>query len=178
VHKRIHDESNLGLINDLIHDTWFDVDAIALNTRDNTVVIPIRTRKERVSGKAASNQQELALNCLQIHNVIELEIEDTERVGIYDFNELVFEPHSKLVTITTGVPLHLRIKVSDLDISCDRGDESVLEGDKLLRSAEPSDCDNLLRPGKPSSDAGTLLRPDRTEVGGDTHVPTTKSLRG
>ena len=51
-------------------------------------------------------------------NVVTYTIKDPKKVGIYDFNELIYDPERKRLSITTGVPIEIEVTVSrfELDI--------------------------------------------------------------
>lgn len=94
----------LDSITDAVHDCWFDLDSVKLT--GGVLEIPFQRKS-------------LTVGMLRIHEVESVEIEDTERVGKYDFNRVHFDSSTRQVTITTGIPLEFRVRVRRLEISCE-----------------------------------------------------------
>ncbi|MEW5883228.1 MAG: hypothetical protein AB1725_03265 [Armatimonadota bacterium] len=89
---------------DRIHDLWFDLDDML--GQDGSVRVLVLYADHR-SGDASQ--------ILVVRSVLGVDVEDTERVGWYDVNELVWAEGT--LTVTTGIPLRLSFRVSDLNMS-------------------------------------------------------------
>ncbi|MFN8221413.1 MAG: hypothetical protein U0S12_14920 [Fimbriimonadales bacterium] len=94
--------ADIPAVIDLVHDLWFDVDD--LQAKDGEIELRIFDR-----GKG-----ETSVGLLRIGNVRSVTLRDTERIGFYDINELLYD--GTRLQITTGVPLYLSIDVSSLDL--------------------------------------------------------------
>jgi len=120
--------SELRQINYLIHDYWFNVEEILFDPQLGVVTIPF----ERPAHDGASSvgwagvfrrvEVPYYQYFLKIHHVRAWYVDDRQRVELYDFNEVVYEPDAKLVKITTGIPIHLAAEVNELDISVGQTD--------------------------------------------------------
>ena len=53
---------------------------------------------------------------LSIRNVKSYSIHDTEKVGLYDFNILEFDPSTHRISVRTNIPIGISVAVRDLDI--------------------------------------------------------------
>lgn len=102
---RVTDPSNLGLVIDAVHDRWFDIDDVQFDAARRCVRIPIEPDW-----------------LLEIANVDSLDLEDSERVGKYDLNEIVFSKQRGTLIVTTGIPLTFRMGVSGLDVALSKVD--------------------------------------------------------
>jgi hypothetical protein len=123
--------SELSKINQLIHDYWFDIEDVSFDAQAGVVTLPF-TRpeqdKDREVGKARLLQKvevPYYLFLLRIYHVKQWHVEDRERVGLYDFNEVIYELPSGLVRITTGIPIHLVAEVEELELSVEKTDKVV-----------------------------------------------------
>ena len=54
---------------------------------------------------------------LNIFHVESYEIDDTERVGSYDFTSLEYNSDLRCISIITGTPIGIEIKVRDFEVS-------------------------------------------------------------
>ena len=95
---RVTNPANLTLIADVIHDRWFDVDEVVFDGA--CVRVPFKPDW-----------------VLEISDVESCQLEESEGVGIYDFNKLVYSEPDGSLTVTTGIPLVFRLTVSGLDVS-------------------------------------------------------------
>jgi len=116
----------LSLVNDVLHDCWFDVSAIRFVEADRTLTIPFRPSER---GAVLSRPRPpLVGGILRMRSVTRLELVDHQRVGYYDLNELVFDEARACFEIRTGIPLELRAYVQAIDV------EVFQESDSLWRS--------------------------------------------
>ncbi|HAM36057.1 MAG TPA: hypothetical protein DCP85_09060 [Elusimicrobia bacterium] len=111
----ITDPGELPKILDKVHDKWFDLDKLKTVMARGIVNIPVA----RKQGDLSENSGHKAL--LSIHNVTKLEIDDPERVGFYDINEIDFDRVSGCIKITGGIPSEIRIFVEKFHMSFDSG---------------------------------------------------------
>ena len=119
----IKDPDQIPLIRDVIHDAWFDVSNIEFNS--NTSVLSIefaRQLKENatvVEKNWMMKRLEVPLvQCfLNIFQVESYKIDDTERVGSYDFTTLKYNPDQRCISIITGTPIGIEIKVREFEVS-------------------------------------------------------------
>jgi len=124
----------INQINDFIHDCWFDINRI--NTDDNSFKLYftkyLETIKKLQKNGFLLKQFEIPeVECvLEIHEVKSYEIIDTEKVQIYDFNKLIFDQETNMITILTGIPLLIKIEVLSLKISV-RTTDKVISNKKI-----------------------------------------------
>ena len=119
----IKDPDQIPIIRDVIHDAWFDVSNIEFDA--NTSVLSIefeRELKEQATVVEKNWRMEklevpLVQCFLNIFQVESYEIDDTERVGSYDFNTLEYNPDRRSITILTGTPIGIEIKVKEFEVS-------------------------------------------------------------
>jgi hypothetical protein len=107
-------------VNQFIHDHWFDLDDVSFDQDTAVVTIHyIRPMPERGPGRDRVGLESF----LRIHHVRHWHVEDLQRVGMYDFNEVVYDPVAKTVRITTGIPLSLLAEVNELEVSVEVTDK-------------------------------------------------------
>jgi hypothetical protein len=118
----IKDPGQIPVILDVIHDCWFDVDDLLFNPE--TSILSIKFRREIWDQRRLLKKIWLwkkveipIFECfLKFHHVKSYTVNDTERVGMYDFNELEYDPKSQRISITTGVPIDVEIMVENFEI--------------------------------------------------------------
>jgi len=119
----IKDPEQIPLICDVIHDAWFDVSNIEFDS--NTSVLSIEFERELTDESTVvektwmMEKREVPLvQCfLNIFHVESYEIDDTERVGSYDFTTLEYNSVLRSISIITGTPIGIEIKVRDFEVS-------------------------------------------------------------
>ena len=120
---RINDGSQLKRVNEVIHDYWFDLDEVVFDKETSTLQIRFtRPRLEpspKRSGLALLHKVDVPYveAFLRIHHVLRWTAEDSERIGSYDFNELLFDEARKRIRVSTGVPLVLFADVEEFELS-------------------------------------------------------------
>jgi hypothetical protein len=107
-------------VNQFIHDHWFDLDDVSFD--QDTAVVTIRYIRPMPERGPGGDRVGLA-SFLRIHHVRHWHVEDRQRVGMYDFNEAVYDPVAKTVRITTGIPLLLLAEVNELEVSVEVTDK-------------------------------------------------------
>jgi len=124
---RVTREDDLSSLNDFVHDSWFDLGKIKLDY--NSAILDIEFTREMfeeripVSGWLVKKIEIPVFTCyLRFRNVINHEIIDTEKIGLYDFNLIEYDNSTKVVSVNTGIPLSFQILVRTLDISVYRDD--------------------------------------------------------
>lgn len=133
VEVRITRGSELRRINEIIHDYWFDLDDVTFD--EATSMLEIRFSRPSVRTDSPASRWWLLRRVevpyvesfLRIHHVRSWALQDTERIGSYDFNELRFDEGKQRIQITTGVPLSLAVDVARLEVS-------VLVTDHVVRT--------------------------------------------
>jgi hypothetical protein len=129
----INDPAQIPTVLDYIHDCWFDVEEIVFQ-RD-TSVFSIRFKREmsdmsRIVEKGLLSKKLCVplVECfLKIHHASNYRVNDTEHVGLYDFNELEYDPNLRRINITTGVPIEIRVGVERFEVSVEITDKVVDE---------------------------------------------------
>ena len=127
----IYKPDELNQINDLIHDCFFDIDRITVDNNAFRLYFTryLESRKKPINKWFLFKQYEIpGLECiLEIHEVKSYSIKDSQKVQLYDLNELVFDQATKIILVQTGIPLSIEIEVLSLKIS-------VVITDKIISS--------------------------------------------
>ena len=95
------------LIN-LVHDLWFDVDQIEFDREQKILSFQIQIKG---GGEICRR--------LRIRHVLDVKVNDTEKVGQYDINEVRFDAATKTITITGGVPIEIKVFVDAFELQID-----------------------------------------------------------
>ena len=106
----ITETNRISELLDLVHDRWFDIAELNWD-RDRAFVALRLARRKKDLGRTTNDQVTLV-----IRNAESLKITDTEKVQIYDLNEITYDDHNQLVTITGGIPITIQVKVTSLHL--------------------------------------------------------------
>lgn len=115
--------NQIPLIRDVIHDAWFDVSNIEFDSNTSAVSIEFERELKDKSTVVEKNwmmeriEVPLVQCFLNIFHVESYKIDDTERVGSYDFTTLEYNSDLKCISIITGTPIGIEIKVRDFEVS-------------------------------------------------------------
>lgn len=102
--------SDIPKLLDLVHDLWFDIEQVERDFSDQMVTIRLcRTHK----GLTLPGSRCILL---RIKYVDRLNIIDTERVGCYDINKIVYDGIERRLTIACGIPITLNVYISALNM--------------------------------------------------------------
>lgn len=104
-------EPELEALIPLVHDMYFPIASVVFDRERGVVEIPF----SRTGRETKPRTGELP-STLSIGDVFELYVEDTEGVGFYNFNELLYDAKAGVLTVVTGIPLTLRCKVSSCNV--------------------------------------------------------------
>ena len=119
----IKDPNQIPSICDLIHDSWFEVSDIEFDSNTSVLYIEferqLKDKSTVVEKKWFVEKIEVPLvQCfLNIHHVESYKIDDTERVGKYDFTTLEYNSDLRCISIITGTPIGIEIRVRDFEVS-------------------------------------------------------------
>lgn len=137
VEIRITNRPELGRINEVIHDHWFDLDDVAFDEATSTLQIQF-SRPRLEAGKAASGWSLLRRvevpyveSFLRIHHVRNWTLNDTQQVGSYDFNELRFDEAKQRIRVATAIPLELYADIEAFEVSVAVTDKVVMTKKRL-----------------------------------------------
>jgi len=106
----VTDPRQLTTFVDLVHDWWFDLGTLVFDQARKTVTLRVHRNRSALANPRLGGID------LDVRNVNELIIKDTERVGYYDINEIVFNAGEGTILLTGGIPIELIFRVSALDI--------------------------------------------------------------
>ena len=115
--------NQIPIIDDVIHDAWFDVSNIAFDSNTSVLSIEFDLELKDESTVVEKNWMMKKLEVplvqcfLNIFHVESYEIDDTERVGSYDFTSLEYNSDLRCISIITGTPIGIEIKVRDFEVS-------------------------------------------------------------
>jgi len=105
----------LPQIDELIHDCFFDLEKVTYDSALHTLTIPFRGSALEHKGAFVTH----ALGSgpeylLVISNVVSVDMRDDAHVRYYDFNRLELSNNGSEIFVLTGVPLLLKVAISDL----------------------------------------------------------------
>lgn len=128
-HARATVARQLDAINGIIHDYWFKVEDVNHDAARGMLSLRF-TRPSQAGGETTRRMLFLRRVrvpitewLLEIRNVETYTLKETEGIGCYDFNELQFSEVDRTLTVKTGIPLVLHMRVSALDVTVrDTGD--------------------------------------------------------
>ena len=119
----INDPNQIPLIRDVIHDAWFDVSNIEFDSNTSVLSIEFDLALKDESTSVEKNwmveklEVPLVQCFLNFFHVESYKIDDTECVGSYDFTDLEYNPELRCISIITGTPIGIEIKVKDFEVS-------------------------------------------------------------
>ena len=119
----INHPNQIPIIRDVIHDAWFDVSNIEFDSNTSVLSIEFERALKDESTVVEKNwmmeklEVPLVQCFLNIFQVESYKIDDTERVGSYDFTTLEYNSDSRCISIITGTPIGIEIKVRDFEVS-------------------------------------------------------------
>ena len=119
----INHPDQIPLIRDVIHDAWFDVSNIEFDSSASVLSIEfdraLKDESKVVEKNWMTEKLEVPLvQCfLNFFHVESYKIDDTERVGSYDFSDLEYNSDLRCISILTGTPIGIEIKVSEFEVS-------------------------------------------------------------
>ncbi len=102
------DETLQGVVNQ-IHDRWFLVDDIDYDEQKLLWCVPFSRDPTSWPPKERSLKGVKGARVLEVAGVDSFDLEDTERIGWYPFNVLIWKPEQGLLEIVTCMPLTLRL---------------------------------------------------------------------
>lgn len=118
--KRVRDARELDGIINVVHDYWFDVDDVSFDESRRRLVIKFQrptVASRDTPPRLLARSRPLSDWVLEIEEVDGCHLEESEGVGKYDFNEILYSGADRSLTITTGIPLAFRMDVESLDIT-------------------------------------------------------------
>ena len=127
----IQDPVRMFDIVNMIHDNFFSVDDIMFEPDSSSLRIKFKRSvidPDSVKGKfwfLRKYKQIYFESYLTVHHVETYEVHDFEKVGEYDFNTIQYDSTGGIVTILTGIPIDIRIKVSQFKLSVELTDNEI-----------------------------------------------------
>jgi hypothetical protein len=106
----ITDHTQLPELVDRVHDNWFDVEGIVYDRAGKRITFRVEPKQRDLDGGSSKGI------AIEIRNVDELIITDTERVRYYDVNEITFNPNGGSLVLTSGIPIEIVFRISALEI--------------------------------------------------------------
>lgn len=117
---------DVSAILDLVHDRFFDLDKITLDQTERLLRIPISVIDPdgQLVGKVLGLRiwrHPIRASSLLIHNAESYEVEDRAQTGQADINTMEFA--ADVLTITCGMPVTVKVRVSGLYLELHLGDQ-------------------------------------------------------
>lgn len=94
----IANSRDLAKATEILHDCWFDVDDVSYNAQTRLLVVRFAEKQARLSKHIYDTE-------LTVHAVASYEIVDTEKIGCYDLNRILFNPGDKRLKFDCNIPL-------------------------------------------------------------------------
>ena len=124
-------EMSISKANDLdkiihfIHDCWFDLSEIRFDSKKGRLTIPYKKEicADRPSGWRKFFRRvatRIETWNLVVDHVIRYNVVDTEKIGSYDFDRIFYDPKTRTVKITTGIPLGFTVVVTDFSMCVEK----------------------------------------------------------
>lgn len=96
-------------ISHILHDHWFDIDAISTDVNNGTVSVSFSTKKKLL-------RRGIYAFRLIIRHVCTVDIRDSEKVGFYDLQEISFDRKNLCACIQGNIPVEIQICVSQIEM--------------------------------------------------------------
>ena len=119
-------------LNHLIHDEWFDIDHIQIDSKNNIVTLPYRRKFHEGPKKTIRNwiiytlkETDVIRSELRIHNVKHCNIGGDTKIGRYTFNIAEYDEINSRVLIHCEPNLKIKVDVTELLIG---GEDIELAG--------------------------------------------------
>jgi hypothetical protein len=126
----IADPSELDNADEYVHDCWFSISDVTFDRADGMLTVPYRRHNlvEDTERKRWRRTRRVDVRwLLRVGFVRDYSIRDTERIDMYDFNQLRYDESRQVLTVETNIPLGFAIEVDRLRITIEATDE-VLAG--------------------------------------------------
>ena len=114
---QVTDVEELGVIMNIVHDWWFDVEDVSFDAGVGKLSVRFQRPSIGKEGGLFKKRGPLSDWVLEIASVESYELTESEHVGRYDFNEIVYSQGERRITITTGIPLAFYAVVTSLEVS-------------------------------------------------------------
>lgn len=108
---RITKPSQIRELLNEVHDLWFDVETLKSQPDTHTITL----RLELCSKMLRETPSEKS-RFLTIRSVEGMTIHDTERIGYYNLDTILWDQERKKILITGGIPISIELIVRTLDL--------------------------------------------------------------
>ncbi|PIQ86895.1 MAG: hypothetical protein COV74_02955 [Candidatus Omnitrophica bacterium CG11_big_fil_rev_8_21_14_0_20_45_26] len=121
----IQEPRELNYIHELIHDQWFNVDQVTFHKETSKLLIKLAERNGKrrrgnlsriINSLSRKSKSAVCERNLTIHYVNDYHIKDSEKVGLYDINQIKYDQNKSHLSITTGIPLEFTVTVSRFEL--------------------------------------------------------------
>lgn len=110
----VRHESQLGEAIHLLHDRWFDLDAVGLKEDEQKLVLPFWNRATmRPPRDHATHEPPTFDRQLVIHSAVGYTVDDSERIGTYSLNKVDYVDGA--VNVTAEPHLRIAVRVRELN---------------------------------------------------------------
>jgi hypothetical protein len=106
----------------LIHDHWFDLEAVIFVEDRRRVTIPVLRGRIRAKGRRRANEpgrsdRTDAMGVLVVRDVSDLQVRDSAGIRWFDFFGISYDVSERHVSIRSNFPLELIATVTGLSVS-------------------------------------------------------------
>lgn len=112
----VQDAERIGDLVEVLHDQWFSVEGIVFNQANSILRVPFFPTVQSSGFMSRASSAPEPSQWLEIRHVQRYTLEDTEKVGLYDLNEIQYDPIRQSISLTTGIPLTFVITVSRFEV--------------------------------------------------------------
>lgn len=113
---RVTAAQDLDVVNDLIHDHWFNVDDVAFDEATRTLHIKFQRPPAERTDTGRHTKGPPTQWVLEIARVLSYKLEESEGIGRYDFNVLKYTAADAKLAITAGIPLVFEAIIDGIEI--------------------------------------------------------------
>jgi len=112
----IQDAERIGDLVEVLHDEWLNVEGIIFDQPNSTLRVPFFPAMQSSGFFSRASSASEPSQWLDIMHVQRYTLEDTEKVGLYDLNEIQYDPIRQSISLTTGTPLTFVITVNRFEL--------------------------------------------------------------
>lgn len=117
----VADPARIDAVGPYIHDCWFDLADLERTSGGSVLSIPYARRGSQAEParrfwRPRRSKAPLYRWWLRFDAVRDVHLVDTEEIGSYDFNKLVYDSAASRIRVLTNIPLQLDIEVEKVRV--------------------------------------------------------------
>lgn len=120
---------DLNELANFVHDLWFDLELVQQQLYARTIKLVFTERPPGFRTETERWRKQPTVCTLHVHDVISVQLVDTEGVQFYDVNRVKFDERTRVLDILTGIPLSLAFCLNKLNLVLNIGPASEVSED-------------------------------------------------